>query len=147
MRKLFHVILVGIIVLGSFPIQSQSAPQKQEDCVICGHACCCPEMCAPKIKELKKKKAHSHCGVSAVKETAAKGCDQPLSICSLTSNDPISLIFLQERSVLSKPISWLVETVSPNLQRGCQLPPSASILSMNSPTEDVLTPPPQPQVA
>jgi hypothetical protein len=99
---IFHIFLAGLVIFGSFPVHGISSPLKPEDCVICGHACCCPEICAPKIKELKGKKAPSHCSVPEKSyKTGAHGCDQPVSICQFSPSDPISAILLQEKTFIN----------------------------------------------
>ena len=45
---------LGLILFIAIPADlSATIKGAPQDCVICGHACCCPEMCAPKIAELK----------------------------------------------------------------------------------------------
>jgi len=57
------------------PAGLSAAPRSlQEDCVICGHACCCPEMCAPKIAELKALKKAQSCGSASA--TCRFGVDE-----------------------------------------------------------------------
>lgn len=59
-----------------------------EDCLVCGHACCCPDVCAPLIKKMNKEKAAKHCGTDGF---VAMSCDQPESVCRIQSAPPVGL--------------------------------------------------------
>jgi hypothetical protein len=88
-------MLIGFIIVGSAPIQPAAQFQQQEDCVVCGHACCCPEMCKPLIKKIKPEAA-SHCSTQqSRKRSKIESCDQPNSICRLQSAPPAGILNLK----------------------------------------------------
>lgn len=114
MKNISHLLFVAILIFGSFPNQGFASRQKVEDCSICGHVCCCPEICASKIKEVKKKEAPSHCSVEHSEHSDAKGCNQPVSICRITSKEPFAALLLEEKTVLINPRAGILGSVRPD---------------------------------
>ena len=141
MRFGLRLFLVVSLLIPSGPVNAFSQ-KPSEDCVICGHACCCPEMCKPMIKKMKEDAA-SHCGVPAKRPKASNGCEQPLSVCSLTPKDPVSALAFQERSLISRPTSWIIGSLCPDDPGLSSLIFHASQLNLPSPIREVLTPPPE----
>src|SRR5262245_49740096 len=77
MRFFVSLLLSFLLIVPSF--SAGPLPQKPpEDCIICGHACCCPEVCAPKLKAMKKKKVMA--------------CHLPDSICKVTPQKQMALL-------------------------------------------------------
>ncbi len=86
MRRIFTILVAFTLILS--PISSGASIQKPpEDCLVCGHACCCPEVCAPLIKKMKEAKAAKHCGAEGPGSDVS--CNQPDSICRIQSVPPM----------------------------------------------------------
>ena len=113
MKQSFLILLAALVVFGSYPAEALSAPMKNDDCVMCGHVCCCPEI-----------------------------CDQKISSCKIESKDSAAGIFIQERVAVKKPVSWLISANRPNDGSVEQSIQSNPILFLTSPIPEVLTPPP-----
>lgn len=103
MTKIFRLMLIGFIIVGSVPIQPAAQFQQQEDCVVCGHACCCPEMCKPLINKMKVDAA-SHCSMQqSRKQLKVESCDQLNSICRLQSAPSAGILNLKIESFWPNP--------------------------------------------
>ncbi len=106
MRFGLRLFLVFSLLVPTGPVNAFSQ-KPSEECAICGHVCCCPEMCAPKIKELKEKQSRAH-----------SGCDQGFSKCRLQSSEtPSGLINTRESITFSNPQVRILSVLS-NTQQG-----------------------------
>lgn len=97
MRYIRFIAIISLLIpAGPTSAYAQKAPQ---DCVVCGHACCCPDVCAPKILEMIKK--DRLCGQPLkrhVSKTRAS-CDRPKAICSIQSEPLSGLINLRNETI------------------------------------------------
>lgn len=143
MKKILHLFLISLLVLGSYPTAGSATQPKQIDCPICGHICCCPEICAPKIKELKKKRGLLHCPVTSDRPVKMKqGCDQPVTICRFKSTDPIPAMILQERAVINlRTVIWT--GAKPENATESRSPLEADFLVSPANFQEPPTPPPR----
>ena len=140
--KISRLIIIAFLVCGTVLARSGWAAQQPSDCVVCGHACCCPEMCKPIIEKMKKEAA-SHCGVSPERQDVLKGCNQSLSVCGLAPKEPVSSFAFQDRSLLSRPLSVVVGAIRPEAMGLSSLISYTTNLDFLAPIRDVLTPPPE----
>lgn len=89
MKFVVRLFLIISILVPAAPLKSV-AQKLPENCIICGHACCCPEMCAPKIKKMKEEANHnSHKNL--------KGCASSSETCRLQSSDAEGFIQTEEK--------------------------------------------------
>jgi hypothetical protein len=136
MRFGLRLFLIFSLLVPMGPINS-FAQKPPQDCPICGHVCCCPEMCAPKIKELKDKQSHQ-----------AARCYQDMASCRLQSApNPTGLIHTRENLTIPNPqngiLSFFVDACR---GRGFRLIEREQLFSLSTPSE-IPTPPPKPTLA
>ncbi len=102
MRLGLALFLFVSLIMPTGPVNA--SPQKiSEDCTICGHVCCCPEICKPLI-EKRKKEAASHCSVAPEKKQAkAELCDQSASSCQIQKLPPAGIVNFRNEAICSSP--------------------------------------------
>jgi hypothetical protein len=49
-QKIFNYILIGLVLAGTCPPRPFLASRSSNTCPICQTVCCCPDVCAAKIK-------------------------------------------------------------------------------------------------
>ena len=114
MKKYFHLFLMSSIIFGSLPVQSGGAEPKVETCLICGHVCCCPEMCQPLI-EKNKKEAASHCSVKRNSpQPKIQSCDLPNSVCQLQSVPSPGFLNFKNEGKFSDPQMTVLSDIDPS---------------------------------
>jgi hypothetical protein len=128
---MFRAFVAAFILLGNSFTTVRAAPVVAQDCVVCGHQCCCPEKCAPLMAELR------------TREAALEKCSLPGFQCEIASA-PDALISLSDENARAlKPRLTFLSRVKPR-----RLVVSSVILSdatgSRSPGfQDVLIPPPR----
>ncbi len=137
-----RLLLIFSLLVPAAPINS-SAQKLPEDCVVCGHACCCPEMCKPLIKKMKEDAA-SHCSMQrSQKQSKVESCDQPNSICRLQRAPPAGILNLKNEAAWPNPRLAILGDVNPSSGRSKEsIFESSLFLSFLAPLE-IPTPPPR----
>jgi hypothetical protein len=105
-----------------------SAPLKAavpQDCAICGHACCCPEMCKPLIEKAK---------TSCHNETAA---------CQMDRKEDAAQLALMETSSKAVPFRWNWTDLNLALQDPFLIYAAPQPILSSYLLQDVPTPPPK----
>ena len=144
LKKIFCSAVAGILLIGSLPSAPLMAQSRKEDCPICGHACCCPDVCAPLIKEMKKKKAMSCCASmnSSHRKNELQGCDSPFSTCRMGSSNSSPAMFNNE-SIQPPPPSEFAKIKGANPLEGAYRVFSNEFLDSGLCFLDPPTPPPR----
>lgn len=119
--------LVLGLLLPSMPNHSfaQALP---EDCAVCGHACCCPEMCKPLIKKMK-------------------ACDQPDSLCHLQSTPTSRDLNFKSESECPNSRFLVLSYVAPLGGNNNENVNEAFLYLNFSVWLNILTPPPKPFIS
>lgn len=72
----FTVVILLILSLMAPDGAAFTPPPPAKDCVMCGHACCCPDECASALEELKAKQ----------RAVSGSSCDVKATDCQLSSS-------------------------------------------------------------
>jgi hypothetical protein len=144
-KKTVRILLICFIAAGSYPIPASGSQTKPEDCVVCGRVCCCPEICAPIIKERQNKKNQnvSCCSMENMEIADTKERSQTLMMCGLSSKDPVSALAAQDRLIVFRPVSFFVGIAHSNASHSTHLRIDAPVLLLCPQSGEVLTPPPK----
>jgi len=126
MRNIFHIFLMGLLILGSWPV-GQSNAGKNDECSICQHVCCCPEMCAAKLAALQRK----------------SNCDQSFARCKIGASPVTGLSVQQENGSVALPKMFVFQLLNSTPSSESRPLPSRSLLSIQSKYAAVPTPPPR----
>jgi hypothetical protein len=117
------LLVAALVAAGMPPAVPPAAPP---DCVLCGHACCCPELCA------RKRAAR-----------AAESCDRSETSCRLEKDTPGDWTVRGDKfSFPDRPAGEVPSDGDNVVHRGRR--ETASQVALGSPPfSDVLTPPPR----
>jgi hypothetical protein len=126
---MFRVSLCFLFLATSLPIQAktESAPASV-DCHMCGHACCCPEVCAAELKAQRE----------------AQSCDQPETACRIeSSRDNFSFAEANFSEIRIRPAAERFDArfFEPNHQYALRR--SNKLILTSSPIKQIPTPPPR----
>lgn len=124
MRFFLRFLLILSILLPSAPLRA-SVMKPAEDCPICGHVCCCPEICALKIREMR-----------SVKSCSSNSCKMSAGNSRAMTNSKDSLIRPEPDP---RTLSFTVPSVDLRHERVRSL----ALGVLLSPTLEILTPPPR----
>ena len=124
MKNSFQLFLTFAVALGAGPRTFIIAAPQVEECVICGHECCCPDVCAQK-KLSTNKSCHSE------------------EICKLKPADPSQLFVFQKEFLLIEPSAATFSVVRPESKNETEgMRPTRLVIS-ESAQREIPTPPPR----